>query len=163
MRNIHALLASAAAIGFMSETCEVVLVSGKDGPVRVNKDEFDADQEKPTQDRQFKAYRGKDEPEQPDHSDGRKTFAELGIEPVAAPSAPDFTPGEADAPLPVDPAKNAVAPSLVPPNDLLVMKDGKKCFVVNGMGVKQTEIAGIDADGYSTIAAAQAAIDNLAR
>lgn len=162
MRKITALLTSAAVIGFMSETCEVVLVSGKDGPVRVNKSDFDTDQEKPTGERQYSAYRGKQEAEQADASNGRKSFEELGVEPIAAPSAPDFTPGESDAPLPVDPTKNAVAPSLAAPNDLLVMKEGNKFFVVNGVGAKQ-EIDGIDAAGYKTQALAQEAISKIVR
>lgn len=153
MKNL-ALLVSTAAIAFMSEVCEVVLVSGKNGPVRVNKDDFDADQEKPTGDRQFKPYSGKEEPEQSSQSTSR-TYDELGVEPRATPSAPDFTQGETVSNQPIDPAKNAVAPSITNATDRLAMKDGNKWYVVDGMGNK------LDETGYPNKAAVDEAIRAL--
>lgn len=168
MRNITALLASAAAIGFMSETCDVVLVKGQDGnPLRVNKDDFDADQEKPVKDRQYTAYDGDDADEILNQSvSGQQTFESLGIEPQAAPSAPNFNGGTNTNPLPVDPAKNAAAPATTSPNQRLVMKEGKKFFLVNESGIKLTTAdvgAQIEEGGYSTQEAAQEAIKNLPR
>lgn len=164
--KITAILLASTAIGYMSETCEVVLakIKGSSDPVRVNKSDFDADQEKPSGERQYSKYSGKDEAEQSNASTAGKTFEELGVEPTAAPSAPDFSAGTNEAPLPVDPEKDAVAPSIAPPNQLLVMKEGNKFFVVNGMGQKVEDVAGIDNDaGYKTEKAAKDAIAALPR
>lgn len=167
MRNITALLASAAAIGFMSETCEVVLVKGQDGnPLRVNKDDFDADQEKPVADRQYSAYDGDDAEHLAEGGTDRQTFESLGMPPQAAPSAPNFSGGNNAAPLPVDPVKNAAAPATTSPNQRLVMKEGKKFFLVDGSGTKLTSAdvgAQIEEGGYTSQEAAQDAIKNLPR
>lgn len=162
--KIFAMLMASTAIGYMSETCEVVLATPKGGKglVRVNKDEFDADQEKDAADRQYSKYSGKDEAEQSNASTAGKTFEELGVEPTAAPSAPDFSAGTNEAPLPIDPIKQAAAPSVAPPHQLLVMKEGSKFFVVNGMGEKVQDVAGIDNDeGYKSQKAAKDAIDAI--
>jgi hypothetical protein len=51
------------------------------------------------------------------------------------------------------------------PEQLLVMKSGRKFFITNTMGVKldgdAAEIVGIDPEGYTTEAAAQAALAAL--
>lgn len=162
MKKMFALLAATSALGYMSEVTEVVLakVKGVTGPVRVNKSDFDEDQEKPSGERQYSAYSGSDEAEQ--SAQGQRTSFEAleGVRPQAAPSAPDFTPGESDAPLPVDEEKQAVAPTSPTPNQRLVMKEGSKFFVVDGMGTK-LEIEGIDPAGYKSEAAARAAINAL--
>lgn len=157
-----AMLAGSAAIGYM-ETCEVVLasISGHKGPVRVNKDDFDADQEKPSGERRYSKYSGSDEPEQSNMS-SVKTYEELGVVPQAAPSAPDFTGGNTVSPAPVDETKQAIAPSVALPTDMLVMKDNGKFFIVNGMGEK-LEDDGIDTAGYKTEKAARDAIATLRR
>jgi hypothetical protein len=157
-----ALLCSVAAIGYMSETCEVVLakIKGSADPVRVNKDDFDADQDKPSGERQYSKYTGADEPEQ-SIIDARTTFDGLeGVRPQAAPSAPDFTSGTDAAPLPVDEEKQAIAPTSPTPNQRLVMKEGSKFFVVDGMGAK-LESDGIDLAGYKSEKAARDAINAL--
>jgi hypothetical protein len=127
-------LAASLALGFMSEeVCEVVLATlkGSSDAVRINKDDFDADQKKPEGERQYGEYKGKDEPEQS----------------VVA--------------------GNAAQLQTVPSADSrLVMKDGGKFFVVDGMGAKLTgEAVGgeIDEEGYKSEKAAQDAIAKLPR
>lgn len=162
MNKKFALLTTAATIGYMAEACEVVLatVKGVTGPVRVNKADFDADQEKDSGNRIYGKYTGKDEAEQ-SVLDQRTTFDELdGVRTQAAPSAPDFSGGDNISPVPMDEDKNAAAPTSPSPNQRLVMKEGSKFFVVDGMGTK-LEIEGIDPAGYKSEAAARAAINAL--
>ncbi len=159
-----ALLVSAASIGFMSETSEVIMakVKGVTGPVRVNKDDFDADQDKPEGERQYSKYSGSAQAEQGTEGEARTTFDDLeGVRVQAAPSAPDFTTGEDVSPLPIDEAKAAAAPTSPSPNQRLVMKDGSKFYVVDGMGQK-LDIEGIDNEaGYKSEKAARDAINAL--
>jgi hypothetical protein len=127
-------IASSIALGFMSETVDVVLatIKGSSDAVRVNKADFDADQEKPEAERQYGAYKGKDEPEQS----------------VAAGNAAQTA---------------ATVPSA---DSRLVMKDGNKFFIVDGMGAKLTSEslgAEIDEEGYKSEKAAQDAIAELLR
>lgn len=127
-------IAASIALGFMSETVEVVFatVKGSSDPVRVNKADFDADQEKPENERQYGAHSGKDEPEQS----------------VAAGNAAQ------------------TAATVAPADSRLVMKDGSKFFIVDGMGAKLTsELLGaeIDEEGYKSEKAAQDAIADLLR
>lgn len=146
-----AMLAASTSLGFMSDTCEVVLakIKGSSDPVRVNKDAFDADQEKPAGDREYSPYKGSDEPEQSFAGDPRRTFEELGIDPVAAPSAPDFSGGADEAPLPIDPNKNAAAQQTIPSGQCLVMKKGRKFIIVDAEG-NPVEDEGVQKDGYIT-------------
>ena len=165
MRKISALLATTAAIGFMSDTCEVVTVTGPNGPVRVNKADFDADQAKDTKDRQFKPHAAKEGEETEQSVAGvRTTFEALdGVEITAAPSAPNFNRGDGPA-LPIDPEKKAVAPATTSPNQRLVMKEGKTFFIVDSMGnkLKSEDVGGeIDPEGYKSKIAADAAIAKL--
>lgn len=159
IKMIMALCASVAPIAFMSDMVETVLVKGAGGkPLRVNKSDFDADQasEKPT----MTLHKDDDGPAVADGEAPVKTFGELGMQPVAAPSAPDFSGGDGAAPLPIDPDKNAAAPVAPSPNQRLVSKEGTgaraKYFVVDGTGTKLTD--GVDADGYKTEQEAWAAI-----
>lgn len=143
----------------MSEVKEVVLVSTANGPVRVNKDEFDEDQAKDAKERQYKPYTGKQEPEQ---STAATDTARADGPPLAAPAAPHFgTPDENDQ---IDPLKGAVAPKVTPPG-LYVMSKGtgakKKYIVVDETGKAVTDKPGIDAGGYSTEPEAQKAITDL--
>jgi hypothetical protein len=152
--SIFALAASSLAIGFMPETSDVVFATmkGSSGAVRVNKHDFDADQEKPESERQYGKYKGNSQPEQ----------SSAGV----VPSAPDFSSGETVAKPVMDEQKGAVAPSVPSANSRLVMKDGNKFFVVDGMGAKLTaEAVGgdIDEDGYKSEKAAQDAIARLPR
>lgn len=166
--SIFALAASSFAIGFMSETCEVVnaTLKGSTDLVRVNKDEFDADQEKPAGERQYGEYKGKVEPEQ-STGPGPQSFESLeGIRPQAAPSAPNFTGGEPAAKPIIDEQKGAIAPAVPSANSRLVMKDGDKFFIADGMGAKLTseDVGGdIDEKGYKSEKAAQDAISKLPR
>lgn len=161
MRKI-ALLTSVASIGFMSDVCEVVLAKTKDGDtVRVNKSDFDADQGKPAGERQYSAAKG--DVEQSNQSTTGLTYAELGVEPTAAPSAPDFSGGDTVTPTLIDPSKQAAAPSVPSPTDFLVMKEGSKFFVVNGLGVK-IEAVGLDHEnGYPSKVKAEEAIKSYPR
>lgn len=167
--SILALAASSLAIGFMSEVTDVVLATlkGSSDPVRVNKSDFDADQEKPTGERQYGKYAGKDEPEQSIAGVDMRGFDALeGVRPQAAPSAPNFNGGAPEVKPLIDEQKGAVAPAVPSANSRLVMKDGNKFFVVDGMGAKLTaEAVGgdIDEDGYKSEKAAQDAIARLPR
>jgi hypothetical protein len=167
--SILALLVSSLAMGFMSEVTDVVLATmkGSSDPVRVNKDDFDADQEKPTGERQYGEYKGKDAPEQSAAGVSAQPFDALeGVRPQAAPSAPNFTGGESTVKPVMDEQKGAVAPAVPSANSRLVMKDGDKFFVVDGMGGKLTADAvggDIDEKGYKSEKAAQDAIARLPR
>lgn len=139
MKNLLSFTAFARA--FMSDICETVLVKGDNGPVRVNKSDFDADQAKGgaklfTLHKETKAEEdaGLTAP-QPTGATATPVDPALTIPP--APSAPDL--GGAAVP-PANPA----------PNQYLAMKDGKKFFVVNAAG-ERAEIDGINnKDGYAT-------------
>ena len=167
--KITALLMASTAIGYMSDACEVVLakVKGSSNPVRVNKHDFDADQEKDAGERQYSKYTGSDEPEQSQPDAGMVPFDSLeNVRTQAAPSAPDFSGGKSVSPLPIDEEKNAAAPVAPSTNARLVMKEGSKYFIVDGMGVKLTaETAGgdIDESGYKSEKAAKDAIAALPR
>lgn len=147
-----ASVAMVAPVAFMSETCETVLIKGKGGDaVRVNKSDYDADQasDKPT----MTLHKDDDGPSLGAPGEPVKTFDQLGMAPVAAPSAPDFTGGGEVAPTPMDPNKDAAAPVAPSPNQRLVSKEGTgrntKYFVVDGTGTKLT-MDGVNTDGYAT-------------
>lgn len=147
---ITAALASTAAAAFMSDVEDVVLVSGKDGPVRVSKAAFDADQEG---EKNYTAYRGKTEV-QP----GEPAGVVLGGPPLSAPSAPNF--GGPTAADNIDPLTNAVAPTAHGTNARLVMKQGSKYYIVDGQGEK-LDIDGIETGGYKSEELARDAIRKL--
>jgi hypothetical protein len=155
---LFASAATVAALAFMSDTVETVNVKGADGqPLRINKSDYDADQA----DDGAKAYTlHKSEAEQSVGSVPLQPLAP-GIDPVAAPSAPDFSGGEGVTPLPIDPLKNAAAPTVPSPNQRLVAKEGTKFFVVDGSGEKITDLASIETKGYKTEAEAWKAIMDL--
>lgn len=146
------LLASVAPVAFMSETCETVLIKGKGGkPVRVNKSDYDADQaDKKT----MTLHTDDDGPDRGASGESAKTFEDLNMPPVAAPSAPNFNQTEeTGTPPPIDPTKNAAAPVAPSQNQRLVSKEGTgakaRFYVVDGTGTKLTD-DGIDQDGYKT-------------
>lgn len=151
-----ASVGAAISAAFMSETVETITVGG----VRVNKADYEADQEKPEGERQYKGKVGKDE----DQSQAGMTAGVMDTSdgpPLAAPSAPNFG-GEDDgvAPAPIDPLKNAVAPTTGTADQRLVLKEGSKYFIVNAKGEKVTG-DGIEAKGYSSDSAAWKAIKDL--
>lgn len=148
-----ASVAMVAPVAFMSETCETVLIKGKDGkPVRVNKSDYDADQAEGGA-KEMTLFKGGDDADQAVTGEPVKTFDQLGMQPVAAPSAPDFSGGGETSSLPVDPRKEAAAPVAPSPNQRLVSKEGTgkntKYFVVDGTGAK-IEMDGVNKDGYAT-------------
>jgi hypothetical protein len=150
----------ALSAAFMSETCEVILAQSKGGKtVRVNKADFEADQELPAKERAYKPYEGRDEPAQSEPATAGLIDTSDGP-PLAAPSAPHFGGEDAPAPAPVDPLKGAVAPTTGTADQRLVMKRGKKYFVVDAKGENITG-DGIEKDGYTTEDAAWKAIKDL--
>lgn len=156
--KLLALLSTAAfPVAFMSDTVETVLVKGgKDGPVRVNKSDYDADQSEngekkmtlhnATQSQQKEAEIDKGgNPQNPQIAGNVQLPVNPDFPPQPAPAAPDFGPTPAAAPT---------APS---PNQRLVKKDGKKFLAVDGQGTP-LDIDGIDPKGYASEAEAWNAI-----
>lgn len=141
----------AVAVGYshgQTETITVNIGKSKDA-VRINADDFDEKTMKKVEDTGAGAS-----------SDVNVTHQGQGGEVVttAAPSAPNFGSPE-EAPLPIDPVKNAVAPAGTTPDQLLVMKSTKgatkgKYVIADGMGVAITgdraKHLGIDENGYDT-------------
>jgi len=151
MRSI--LLASCgmavAVRAFMSDIVEVVTITGPNGPLRVNKADYDADQ---ADEKKMKLH--KDEAEQSVGANVSNTQPlPDGVLPVAAPSAPDFTAHE-DAPAIIDPVRNAVAPVQPSPGQLLVAKEGTgaktRYFIVDGAGNKVTDNPKVEVKGYAS-------------
>lgn len=135
-----------------------VLVSTENGPVRVNKEDFDLDQLKDAKDREYKPYKGDEVAEQSEAPNQINTDGP----PLAAPSAPHF--GEGEQPANIDPLKGAVAPDNVP-TGLYVMKKGTgakgRYMVVNEKGEAVTNRPPINPDGYLTEEDATKAITDL--
>lgn len=143
---------------FMSEIAETVIINGPNGPVRVNKSDYDADQS----DKGAKSMTlHKEQSIDALTGGGQQIGYPPGTQPTAAPSAPNFGNAVEHGAAPViDPNKNAVAPSTPSPNTLLVAKEGTekkpRFFVVDGTGA-HVEAPSIDKDGYETEANAWAA------
>lgn len=153
------LFAASTALAAIGYGVETVLVKGQDGKgLRVNKSDFDADQakDKPT----YTEFKGDAENEV--GGDGASSDVNVtganGVQTTAAPSAPNFGGGPDSDPLPIDPVKNAAAPSATTADQLLVMKSGKKWFIADGMGNKVTgdraKLLGIEEGGYDSEEAA---------
>ncbi len=162
MRKIITATATAiAALAYSAELAETVTVKGQDGsPLRINKADYDADQA----DDGAKAYTlHKDEADQSVGGVPVQTFEQLGIAPVAAPSAPDFSGGTV-APAVIDPNKQAAAPAAPSPGQRLVAKEGNgaktRFFITDAQGNKLTG-DGIDDKGYSDDQTAWKAIMDL--
>lgn len=164
--SVFALIAASVSLGFMSETTDVVLatVKGSTGKVRINKSDFEADQLLPTGERQYSAAKDDETVEQSDGA-GVKTFADLetdGVRIQAAPSAPNFNGGEGGVKPIVDSETGAIAPVAPSPNSRIVMREGDKFFVCDGMGIKLTD-GSVEEKGYKSEKAAQDAIAKLPR
>ena len=164
--SIFAMLAASVALGFMVDTTEVVLVTvkGSTGKVRINKSDFDADQALPTGERQYTAAKADDNVEQSDAT-GVKTFSDLeseGVRVQAAPSAPNFNNGDDGVKPIIDEETGAIAPIAPSPNSRIVMREGDKFFVCDGMGIKLTD-GSVEEKGYKSEKAAQDAIAKLPR
>lgn len=165
MKRIALLATTALAAGYAngSGRVETVLVKGDNGPIRVNKSDFDADQagdKKYTRDTKAE----NDAAAASGQVSDVNVTGEGGVQTTAAPSAPNFSDGDAGKALPIDETKNAVAPKTTTADQLLVMKQGTgksaKFFISDGMGQKITgdraKQLGIDEEGYDTEAAAKA-------
>lgn len=150
MRNYLMLALGTLAVvrAFMSDVCPTVTIIGHDGdPLIVNKSDYDADQAEGGAKSMtlHKTQHGA-------ASGGTPTAYPPGVQPTAAPSAPNFNSGD-QTPDVIDPAKNAAAPTAPSPNSLLVSKGGtekKPVFtIVDGNGAPVVHGL-INADGYAT-------------
>lgn len=161
MKRIALLTTALVAIGYSHGRTETVLVKGSDGPIRVNKDDFDADQ---AGEKKYTAYHGKDGDDAPsgDRSDVNVTGNGVDgqVLTTAAPSTPNFSGPAGSLADPIDQTKNAVAPVSTTADQLLVMKQGKKFFITDGMGQKITgdraKLLKIDERGYDSEETAKA-------
>lgn len=135
---------------------------GKHGPFRVNKSDFDIDQQsdKPR-------YKASDGPNSEPSTEGVTSDVNVthtnGVQTTAAPSAPDFSNNSEGTTPPTDEVKQAAAPTATTIDQLLVMKQGTgksaKFFITDGMGQKiegdRAKLLGIDEKGYDTEEAAK--------
>lgn len=159
MKRIALLTSALVAIGYSHGRLETVLVEGPDGPIRINKDEFDADQEG---EKNYTAHKGEAAAPSGDRSDANVTGKGVDgqVLTTAAPSAPNFSSTPSGSAGPIDATKNAVAPVSTTVDQLLVMKQGKKYFITDGMGQKITgdraKLLKIDESGYDSEEAAKA-------
>lgn len=126
-------LIALVASGYMSESLPTVSIKTENGPVLINESDFDPE------------------------------TMEL-VDAVEAPVTPEpaVIPATNSIPTPVTPE---TVPAVATPEQLLVMKSGRKFFITNTMGVKlegdAAEQVGIDPEGYTTEAGAQAALAAL--
>ncbi len=163
----HIALIGALALGYSHGRTETVLVKGSDGPIRVNKSDFDADQEG---DKNYTLYKGKNDADTTVARGARSDVNVTGqgenggeVQTTAAPSAPDFS-SPAGSEQPIDKVKNAAAPTSTTADQILVMKQGSgknaKYFLTDGMGQKITgdraKLLKIDENGYDSEEAAKA-------
>lgn len=161
MKRIALLATAALAVGYShGRVATVTVKKGKSGdPFRMNKSDFDADQEG---DKEYTEVKDKTVAATGTRSDVNVTGeGEDGgeVQTTAAPSAPNFNRPEGEK-LPIDTTKNAVAPSSTTADQLLVMKQGKKFYITDGMGQKITgdraALLKIDEKGYDSEEAAKA-------
>lgn len=163
MKRLLLSAAASHAIGYVNDTAETVLIQGDNGPVRVNKSDFDMDQ---AGDKTMKKFTGKD-PTATDNGNGVASDVNVtganGVLTTAAPSAPDFSAPQGEE-LPKDTLTGAAAPAVTTADQLLTMKQGSgksaKYFIADGMGNKITgdraKLLGIDENGYDSEEAAKA-------
>lgn len=132
MLRLYASMAVTMIAAFMSELCETVTIKTENGPVRINKTDFDETKHE------------------------LDTEANLpSVEPANA--APVMDPAISLAPSPS--AVAPVAPAIPAPGQLGVKKDGKKFYVVQASdGVNVEDRDGIDKAGYPDEATAWAAV-----
>jgi len=132
MKTAILLSSVSFALAYMNDQCETVIVDTDAGPVRINKSDYDANRDGFTLHRETKTEK---------EANVTGTQKEVG---TVTPVHPDVT-------IPPAPAApdlvNPVPPSNPSPNQKLVMKDGKKFFVVTADG-SRVEAEGIDAKGY---------------
>lgn len=138
------LLASVAVTAFMSDTLETVTIQTENGPVRVNKSDYDADQnsDKPTMKLATDAQQEKTPDVVPA---GAVTAPAIPVPP--APSAPGFNPAYPEGQAP---NANIATPTTATTDQLGVVKTGKKFYVVTVHDGKRFEGERINKDGYDT-------------
>lgn len=152
MKNM--LLASAVTAihaVFVSEVLETVVVGG----VRINKADYEADQQKPAGEREYSGTVNKTETAKdnaaPTVTTGPSLSLPEGGQTVPAPSAPVSVLGDA-----------TVAPTIPSPDQLLVAKEGEgkkaRFFVVRTDGSRVEDDQLIDKAGYTDDKLAWAAI-----
>lgn len=165
MKRIALLASTALGLGYANGHGRVETVfattKGSKDPIRVNKADFDADQENDAKDRRYSEYKG-------ENPIAKVKGEEGDVVPTAAPSAPKMA-GDAGAPQPpVDQVKNAAAPVAPSENQIFVMKKGSgksaKFFLCEMKGNEAVKIEGdraklldIDENGYDTEEAAKKA------
>lgn len=158
-----ALLASVAAV-FSSEICETVTIQTENGPVRVNKSDYDADQAEGGAKSMTLATEKQAAPVADAETQTPQTVGQTdGAGAVVVPADGLTVPPAPSAPVNAlggDESKVAT-PNTLAPNTLLVIKDGKKFYVVRPTGEKVTDVEGIDAAGYASEEAARNAINAL--
>jgi hypothetical protein len=149
---------SAVAIiaAFMSDTCETVMVGG----VRVNKSDYEADQEKPSGERQYGSLdsdaKQKDNAETVVNTAEVQTNVAPGVIVPSAPSSPNFNAPDNTAAQVATDATGAAVPTVPAPNAKLVMPEGtgakKRFYIVDATGTKFTaeQLPGIEDKGYAT-------------
>lgn len=133
----------------MSEILETVLIKSKNGPVRVNKRDYERDQEG---EKKMKLHTSKDDNEANENAviqtAGAPVQVAEGVQLPPVPSAPNT--GQ-DAPL-TQPA------ATIQPGQMAITKKGKKVVVTTPDGTPVTGVEGIDESGYADDASAWAAI-----
>lgn len=163
MKRIALLASAAVTVGYSHGRVETVFAKrkGSKDPVRVNKSDYDADQEEDSKDRLYTGLA--------DKPAASSKGVDGDVLPTAAPSAPDYSNGDAGAPQPpVDQVKNAAAPVAPSDNQIFVMKKGSgknaKFFLCEMKGNEAVKIEGdrakmlgIDENGYDTEEAAKKA------
>lgn len=158
-----ALLASVAAV-FSSEICETVTIQTENGPVRINKNDYDADQAEGGAKAFTLATEAEAAPVADAEQGGVRTVGTTdGAGAVVVPVDGVTIPPAPSAPVTAlggDESKVAT-PTAVAPNTLMVIKDGKKFFVIRPTGEKVTDVEGVDVAGYATEEAARNAINAL--
>jgi hypothetical protein len=150
MKKLH-LSASLIALqlcAFNNDIAETVVITTKGGDVRINKADYDADQAEGG----AKQYTLASKAKQADNAATDAATTANNVPPGTivppAPSAPNFNPAPGEqAPPSATGAVPPVAPSV---NSYLVMKEGKKYFIVDTAGVKQGAERGFDPAGYAT-------------
>lgn len=133
----------------MSELLETVLIKSKNGPVRVNKRDYERDQEG---EKKMKLHTSKDDNEANENAviqtAGAPVVVGEGVQLPPVPSAPNT--GQ-EQPL-TQPA------ATLQPGQMAVIKKGKKVIVTTPDGTPVTGVEGIDENGYPDDASAWAAI-----
>ena len=156
-----ALLSSVSAV-FSSDICETVTIQTANGPVRVNKSDYDADQAEGGANEMKLATKAATAETQDAENATVQTVGANGAGVVPAGNIP--VPPAPSAPVTAlggEEGGNVATPTTVAPNTLMVIKDGKKFYAVRPDGSRVEDIEAIDKAGYASEAAAWEAIRAL--